>query len=83
MAAILFFIGCPKSTATGSQSDKRFSIYRVHKQYPAEGNNVNLRTAVAAIMYYWYKNYIKMDSQSDKRFSSYRVHEQYPPWGTM
>ena len=33
MAAILFFIGCPKSS--GGQSDEQISSYRVHKQYTA------------------------------------------------
>ena len=34
-----------------SQSDKPFSRYRIHKQYPT-GYNVNLPTAVAAILFF-------------------------------
>ena len=48
MAAILFFIGCPK--LTGSQSDKRCSSNRFHKQNP--DYNVNLPTTVAAILFF-------------------------------
>ena len=47
MAAILFFIGSPKST--GSKSDKRFSSYRVHK-ISCIVYSVNFQTAVAAIL---------------------------------